>query len=239
MEQPPQENIAMDDLKAVVFDLDDTLYPEREYVRSGFRAVGEWAEQRLGLSQAVVRAELQGLFDGEFHGDTFQWWLSEQGLPESLLAEMVRVFRSHAPRIVLYPDAEQVLDELKPKVRLGLVTEGRRENQQAKIRALGLDRWISAIVILGEDDRAEWKPSRKPFDRVLALLPAVGKEAVYVGDNPRKDFRGARETGMATVRIRRQEGLHALDEPAAPADAPDREIGSLEQLMAALGKGAD
>ena len=225
----------MKNLQAVVFDLDDTLYPEREYVRSGFRAVGEWVEERLGLSQAIVRAELQALFDAEFRGDTFQWWLSEQGLPETFSGEMVRIFRAHTPRITLYPDAELVLDELKPKYRLGLVTEGRRENQQAKIGALGLDRWIKAVVILGEEDREEWKPSRKPFDRVLGMLSTAGGEAVYVGDNPRKDFRGAREAGMATVRIRRPEGLHSQDEPAAPADAPDREIGSLEQLIDSLG----
>jgi putative hydrolase of the HAD superfamily len=226
----------MKNLRAVVFDLDDTLYPEREYIRSGFRAVGEWAEQRLGLSQAIVRAELQALFDADFRGDTFQWWLSERGLTESLLEEMVRIFRTHTPRIVLSPDAERVLDELKPGYRLGLVTEGRRENQQAKIRALGLKRWFSAVVILGEEERAEWKPSRKPFDRMLGMLSVAGEEAVYVGDNPRKDFRGAREAGMATIRIRRPEGLHAQDEPASPADAPDREINSLERLMDALGR---
>jgi putative hydrolase of the HAD superfamily len=225
----------MKNLKAVVFDLDDTLYPEREYVRSGFRAVGEWAEQQLGLSQPIVRAELQALFDAEFRGDTFQWWLSEQGLPESLLGEIVWIFRTHTPEITLSPDAERVLDELKPEYRLGLVTEGRRENQLTKIRALGLERWLTAVVILGEEERAEWKPNRKPFDRVLGMLSVAGGEAAYVGDNPRKDFRGAREAGMATIRIRRPEGLHSRDEPASPADAADREIESLERLMDSLG----
>jgi putative hydrolase of the HAD superfamily len=234
--QPENTLTGMNTLKAIVFDLDDTLYPEREYVRSGFRAVGEWAEQQLGLSQAIVRAELQALFDAEFRGDTFQWWLSEQELPESLLGEMVRIFRTHTPRIVLSPDAERVLDELKPGYRLGLITEGRRENQLTKIRALGLERWFSAVVILGEEERTEWKPSRKPFDRMLGMLSVAGGEAVYVGDNPCKDFRGAREAGMATIRIRRPEGLHSRDEPASPADAPDREIESLEWLMDSLGR---
>jgi putative hydrolase of the HAD superfamily len=220
----------MNHWKAIVFDLDDTLYPEREYVRSGFRAVGEWAEQRLGFSQAIVRAELQALFDAEFRGDTFQWWLGEQGLPDSLLEEMVQAFRGHTPRIALYPDAERILEGWKPNCLFGLVTEGRRDNQQAKIRALGLERWIKATVILGEEDRADWKPSRKPFDRVLEMLSVRGGDAVYIGDNPLKDFRGAREAGMATVRIRREDGLHVRDEPAAAADAPDREIDSLDRL---------
>jgi putative hydrolase of the HAD superfamily len=219
-------------IKALVFDLDDTLYPERDYVRSGYRAVGEWAEQRLMLSQVIVMAQLQALFNGGFRGDAFQWWLTEQGLPESLLPEMVKTYREHEPRITFFPETEEVLEVLKPRFRLGLVTEGRRAAQEAKIRALGLDRWITAVVILGEDDRAEWKPSLKPFDRILRMLSIAGGEAAYIGDNPQKDFRGAREAGLRTVRIRREEGLHAGEEPAAAEDAPDREISTLKELIA-------
>jgi putative hydrolase of the HAD superfamily len=217
-------------IKAIIFDLDDTLYPERNYVRSGFRAVGEWAGRRLNLSPVIVRAQLDSLFDGGFRGDAFEWWLSEQGLPESLLPEMVKTYRDHEPRIASFPETEEVLDQLKPRYRLGLVTEGRRAAQEAKIRALNLDRWIEAVIILGEDDRSQWKPSRKPFDRILAMLSIAGGEAVYIGDNPRKDFRGAREAGLRTFRIRREGGLHAGEEPAAAEDAPDREIRALDEL---------
>jgi putative hydrolase of the HAD superfamily len=218
-------------LRALIFDLDDTLYPERDYIRSGFRAVGEWAERRLNLSQVIVGAELQALFDGGFQRDAFQWWLSEKSLPDSLLTEMVEAYRSQTPRIAFYPEVESLLDELRSKYRLGLLTEGRRAAQQAKVRALGLDRWMEAIVILGENDRADWKPSRTPFDRILEMLSVAARQAAYVGDNPRKDFRGAREVGMLTVRIRREGGLHAGEEPASAEDAPDREIRTLEGLL--------
>ena len=217
-------------LKTWIFDLDDTLYPERDYIRSGFRAVGEWSEKRLGLSQPIVRAQLQALFDGGFRGDAFQWWLSEQGLPDSLLPEMVKAYREHIPAIAFYPDTEAALEELKKGYRLGLLTEGRRSAQEAKIRALGLDRWMEASVILGEEDRGEWKPSRKPFEKILGLLSLHGPEAAYAGDNPQKDFRGAREAGLRTARIRREGGLHESEEPASKQDAPDRELRSLAEL---------
>jgi putative hydrolase of the HAD superfamily len=217
-------------LKAWIFDLDDTLYPEREYVRSGFRAVAQWAEERLGLSQAIVRAQLDALFDGGFRNDAFQWWLSEQNLPASLAAEMADAYRSHDPDIAFYPDTEGALEELKPRFRLGIVTEGRRAAQEGKIRALGLDCWIEAVVILGEDERAEWKPSRAPFDRILGMMSLGRGEAAYVGDNPQKDFRGAREAGVHAVRIRRAGGLHAGEEPATAPDAPDVEIRGLDEL---------
>jgi putative hydrolase of the HAD superfamily len=217
-------------LRAWVFDLDDTLYPEREYVRSGFRALGEWAERRFSLSQVIVQAKLESLFDAGFQNDAFQWWLSEQNLPESLLPEMVKMYREHTPEIAFYTDAEAVLENLKPHFRLGLVTEGRRTAQEAKIRALGVERWIKAVVILGEEDRGVWKPNREPFDRILGMLSIEGGEAAYVGDNPRKDFRGAREAGLRTVRIRREGGLHTEEEPASAADAPDCEIRGLDEL---------
>jgi putative hydrolase of the HAD superfamily len=217
-------------LQAWIFDLDDTLYPERDYVRSGFRAVGIWSERRLGLSPPVVQAQLEALFDGGMRRDAFQWWLSEQGLPDSLLPEMVETYRDHEPQIGFYPESEPILDELKPHFRLGIVTEGRRAAQEAKIRALDLRRWITEIVVLGEEDRAEWKPSRKPFERILVRLAVAGRNAAYVGDNPQKDFRGAREAGLHTVRVRREGGLHAGEEPACAQDAPDREIRSLEDL---------
>ncbi|MBN1439308.1 MAG: HAD family hydrolase [Anaerolineales bacterium] len=217
-------------LDAWIFDLDDTLYPERDYVLGGFRAVAAWAERRTGLSQAVVRAQLQTLFDAGFRRDAFQWWLSEQGLTEALLPEMVEVYREHAPQIAFYPDSEAALERLKNGHRLGLLTEGRRTAQEAKIRSLGLERWMEAVVVLGEEDRAEWKPCRKAFDRILARLGVGGERAAYVGDNPCKDFRGAREAGMRAVRIRREGGLHAEEEPAAAQDAPDCEILNLAEI---------
>ncbi|MFN2299799.1 MAG: HAD family hydrolase [Anaerolineales bacterium] len=218
-------------LSAWIFDLDDTLYPEREYVHSGFRAVGEWAENRLGLSPTIVQAQLEALFDGGFRRDAFQWWLSEQGQPASLLPEMVDIYRRHKPRINCYPDSVQVLDALKPRFRLGLITEGRQAAQEAKIQVLGLRRWIEAVIILGETDREEWKPCPRSFRRMLAMLSLTEGEAAYVGDNPGKDFRGARAAGMYTVRIRREGGLHADAEPASAEDAPDREIHSLADLL--------
>jgi putative hydrolase of the HAD superfamily len=218
-------------IKAWIFDLDDTLYPELDYVRSGFRVVGEWAEKRLGLSQPIVQTELQSLFEAGFRSDSFQWWLADRALPEDLLPEMVRTYRDHPPRISLFPETGRVLDALKKTSLLGLVTQGRRTAQEAKIRALGLDRWMDAVVILGEEDRAGWKPNREPFDRALAMLSVAGGDAAYVGDNPQKDFRGAREAGLRTVRIRRPGGLHAGEEPADDKDAPDREIRSLDQLL--------
>jgi putative hydrolase of the HAD superfamily len=225
---------------AVLFDLDDTLYPEREYVRSGFRAIGEWAEQRLGISQVLVRADLQSFFDAGFRRDAFQWWLAEKNLPEGLLAEMTRAFRAHEPHIALRPEAVRLLDELKEAgFSIGLITEGRRAVQAGKVRALELNRWMKVVVILGEEDTQIWKPSVAPFERALQALSTPAGESVYIGDNPQKDFRGARQLGMRTIRIRYADGMHAEEEPATPEDAPDKEFSTLSGLFWQLRDGLD
>jgi putative hydrolase of the HAD superfamily len=221
-------------LRAVVFDLDDTLYPERAYIRSGFLAVARWCGQQLALPEADVQSELQALFDGGYRGDTFNRWLAGRSLPSSFLPELLQVYRNHAPEITLEPETSSILDLLYDRYLLGLITEGRRHAQEAKIAALGVERWMRAVVICGEEERAEWKPSRRPFERGLGLLRIAGEEAVYVGDNPGKDFRGAREAGLRTIRLRRKDGLHSAEEPATPADAPVEEITSLTDLPATL-----
>ncbi|MGH2626977.1 MAG: HAD hydrolase-like protein, partial [Anaerolineales bacterium] len=99
----------------------------------------------------------------------------------------------------------------------------------------GLANVFGVVVILGWNERDRWKPNPEPLARALAALAVAGPEAAHVGDNPAKDFRGARALGMRTVRIRRPGGLHANREPADEADAPDAEIGNLDELESALG----
>jgi putative hydrolase of the HAD superfamily len=223
-------------IHTVLFDLDDTLYPERDYVYSGFRAVAEWAEARWGMARSITFTELRSFFDSGFRKDSFQWWLAEKNLPASCLPEMVHLLRSHSPQIQLRLESVALLNALQREGRaMGLITEGRRQVQDAKIKSLGLDHWMPVAIILGEDEPALWKPSTIPFQRALDSLHATPGEAVYIGDNPKKDFRGARALGMRTIRVRYPDGSHFLEEPATPEDGPDQEGENLTTVSALLG----
>jgi putative hydrolase of the HAD superfamily len=226
----------MPTLTAVAFDLDDTLYLERDFVRSGYRAVAEWAEVQLGIAAPLVLAELEALFAAGIRREVFDLWLEERGLESSLwLAQMVEAYRGHAPQIELCADAEPLLAMLRSRgVRLGLITEGVRGVQERKLRGLGLEGAFEAVIIGSQEDRDRWKPSRAPFDEWLGLMKVRAGEACYVGDNPAKDFRGAKEAGMRTLRVRRAEGLHAREEPGSPADAPDTEVRDLREAETVL-----
>jgi putative hydrolase of the HAD superfamily len=231
-------------LRAVVFDLDDTLYPERDFVLSGFRAVALWAEERLGIPADRGWTELRRLFEAGFRGDVFNRWLEGHGFqPDSLVPQMVQVYRGHHPHIAPYPEVPGVLRRLRGRYRLGLISDGYVEVQKRKLAALGLASCFDDLIFSDEWGREAWKPDPRPFVALLERWGLAGDQAVYVADNPLKDFLGARRVGMRTVRVRRADGLYRHLEPPSPDHAPDLEMENLEGLEAVLqewaGRGGD
>ncbi|MBM4429703.1 MAG: HAD family hydrolase [Chloroflexi bacterium] len=222
-------------LPAVVFDLDDTLYPERAYVLSGFRAVAAWVEKHLGIPANQGFAELCQLFNDGVRGNTFNCWLENHGLSsDSWVPQMVRIYQEHNPHITPYPEVPDLLQRLRSRYRLGLVSDGYAQVQKRKLAALGLTDYFNVLVFSDEWGREAWKPNPRPFEVVLEELGVTGSEAVYVADNPTKDFLGARQVGMWTVRIRYPEGLYSHLEPPSAEHAPNAEIETLSGLETAL-----
>jgi putative hydrolase of the HAD superfamily len=221
-------------LSAVIFDLDDTLYPEQAFVESGLRAVAEWASDQFKLDRAAVAAELTHIHM-QHVSDTFNRWLSAHRLSESeWVAPMVQTYREHIPVISPFPEVPAVLDQLRKSYSLGIITDGHLRCQQNKLQALGIAAQFDAIVFSDRWGRAHWKPAPFPYQQALSELGAHPSRSVYVGDNPHKDFLGARQTGMWTIRVRRRGGIHHRAEAASPDRAPHLEIASLTRLTEAI-----
>lgn len=221
----------MQNLKAIVFDLDDTLYPERQYVHGGMHAVAAWGHRQFGYPAERTAGELLELFAQHGSGTIFDSWLRDKGLElDEWLPSMVDAYRAHSPSISPHDGVRELLARLRHTYRLGLVTDGHLAVQQAKVTALGLEALIDAIVYSDELGREHWKPSVRPYQKVLSRLMIPPEHAVYVGDNPAKDFRGARELGMWTVRVRHPSSFRFQRESPTPQDAPDLEIPDLGQL---------
>lgn len=222
--------------RTILFDLDDTLYPERAFVLSGFRAAAQWAEAALNIPATVGVRQLETYFNAGVRGDTFDRWLSQHGLASGgWIADIIRAYREHAPDIAPYPDVVPLLARLRGRVRLGLITDGYADVQRRKLAALDLLDYFDVVIFSDDLGREAWKPSPLPFTTALARTGTEPRAAVYVADNPAKDFIGARRLGMSTVRVRRPDGLHRLLEPATPehgADVDIDDLPSLEPLMA-------
>jgi len=224
-------------LDTIIFDLDDTLMLEVDYVRSGYRAVGHWAANQWPMAPEDVEQQLWHLFCTGDRSRVFNSWLGSSS-QKNLIQKAVTVYREHEPKVFLVSGARDVLKELSERFKLGLVTDGHSITQRRKIEALGLEELISTIIISDElGGRATWKPSPDPFLAACARLDTTPNQAVYVGDNPHKDFVGARAAGLASVRLRLSAGLHAKCEPHSDEARPDRvvtEFGQVPQAVDAL-----
>lgn len=200
----------------IVLDVDDTLYLERDYVRSGFQAVSEYVEGEFGFSEfydlawtAFLEGRRRTIFDEVLNH------FPPRIEVEPSIADLVSVYRNHKPDIALCPDAKVFLNEAGEDYRLAVVTDGPAASQRNKVEALKLDRWVSEFVVTDEHGPAWPKPSLLPFQRLEEVFGAYGSNCVYIADNPNKDFVGPVELGWRTVRISRPLGLHC--------EAPDLE----------------
>ncbi len=212
--------------------MDDTLYPEEQYVFSGFRAVSRWAEEALGILHEQAFLQLQGLFNQGIRGNTFNFFLAENGLDEEgLIAEMVTVYRDHTPELSPFPEVMEVLQYLALRYQLGLITDGYLDVQQKKWAALGLDIPFEAVIFSDQWGRENWKPSHRPYTKAMEICGTIASETIYVGDNPKKDFLGARQLGMGTVMVRRPAGVYRSVLAPTSAHAPDIKIENLKQLI--------
>jgi putative hydrolase of the HAD superfamily len=218
--------------RLVVFDIDDTLYMERDYVRSGFAAIGAWARRELGVHDLEDRA--WAAFGAGVRGRIFDEALVACGVQAngSLVPRLVDVYRSHTPTIELLDDVNAWLSARPSDVALAVVTDGPLVSQRAKAAALGLAGWADPIVFTEALGPGRGKPHPDAFECVEAASGMLGASCAYVADNPAKDFAGPRGRGWRTVRVRRTGSLH---DAVASGDDVDAEVSGFAALDDALG----
>ena len=218
--------------RVVVLDLDDTLFPERDYVRSGLAAVGDEVRRSFGVDGFAALA--WDLFEAGVRGRIIDTVLTRLGLPAdaATVAALVGCYREHRPSITLYADVVPVMRALCGRARLAIVSDGPLAAQERKIEALALRGWFDPILLTDHWGREYWKPHERAFHEIEAVTHAGGAACAYVGDNPHKDFAAPGRLGWRTVRVRRPGGEHAgvTDDGGAQV-----ECGSLADAVRWLG----
>jgi putative hydrolase of the HAD superfamily len=223
----------------VIFDLDDTLYPERQWALGGFAAAGDYAERTWGVAGLADR--LVSLLDAGHLGAAFALALRDTK-PDHTDADVKAImtaFGAHRPDLALFEDAARALDRFST-LSLGLITDGHDRTQAKKIEALGIAPRFASIVLTGSlgPDRAFHKPHPRAFELTEAKLRGTPADRfIYVGDNPAKDFVAPNALGWRTVLIdrpaHRATRIHKLVE-APPGGAPHKTISSLDDLEVIL-----
>ncbi|MGL5633628.1 MAG: HAD family hydrolase [Sarcina sp.] len=193
----------------IIFDLDDTLYNEKTYVFSAFRNVSRYISEKYKLDEDEVFNDIKEIFYRDGRGRIFDLIIKKYDLKEEVKT-LVEVYRDTVPEgMELYDDARKFIVKAKNEGhKLGIITDGMASVQWKKIRGLKLETMIDKIVVSDDLGRENWKPSIVPYREILNHFGEEGTNAVYIGDNPNKDFIGARKLGIETVRIVREEGDH-------------------------------
>lgn len=193
------------EVKGVLFDVDDTLYEEMTFVRSGFAAVARKLHRLFGWNADNLVREMLVLLSRNGRGTIFDDVLHRRKTHDvDLVKKLVSVYRGHRPEIQLFPDVALVLATLRRTgYKLGLVTDGNRDVQLRKIQSLGLLELVDVAIRTDELGADYWKPHPKPFELALTELGLEPQQTIYVGNDVTKDFQGPRGLGMGAFHIER------------------------------------
>jgi len=211
--------------RAVTVDLDDTLFPQADFLSGAWRAVAA-AAGRQGVPVEPLRIMLGAIAaEGSDRGRIIDRALARCGIrpaPE-LVAGLVAAFRDYRPAVLaVYPGVAEALRQLRALLPVGCVTDGDPAVQRAKIGALGLTGAFDTVVISDELGRRFRKPHPAPFQAALDALGVAAGDALHVGDRPDKDVAGPHQLGMRAVRVRTGEYAGRPDgTPPAEFSFPD------------------
>ena len=210
----------------IVFDLDDTLYKEADYVHSGIAAVASLLKHlyHTDLYDVLVTAHHNGI------RDLWQYACELLDLPISVKESLLWVYRLHSPSIELDESVRCFIEGLiSMGTVLAIVTDGRAVTQRLKLIALGL---AEVPVFISEEYESQ-KPDPKRFSEICIRWP--GKQYVYIADNPAKDFLAPNAMGWFTVGLRGDErNVHSQQHDDRPESAPQMWVEHLWEIEKVL-----
>lgn len=218
--------------KAVVFDLDDTLISEDEYIRSGYHALEPILYKKYGVFQKEIGKQLYALYE-EDSRNVFNRFLDAYHInyEKEDIMQLVEEYRNHIPKIHFMEDVLPVLRELKErKIHTGIISDGYLSTQENKVKALNLNCYVEKIILTEKLGREFWKPHIKPFEIMKTFFNIQYEEMIYVGDNPKKDFYIKSQVPITTIRIIREKSVYQNAEYLGNVQE-DYRIKSLEEIL--------
>ena len=189
-------------IKAVLFDLDGTLYDRDALAEILFeRQYRTFAAELNGVSRERFLRDVHAM-DEHGHGEKepgYARLVREWQLDDTLAPRLSEHFFATYTHLCVPSEATaNALRELREReLKLGVITNGPSSLQRRKLAALTLDRWFDVILVSGEEGVR--KPDSEIFRRALARLEVEAHEAMFVGDHPVADVEGSHRAGLLAV----------------------------------------
>lgn len=195
-------------IKALIFDLDDTLYYEKEYVLGAFKEVAHYLGNKYVKSEENLYNRMKEILEELGRGIIFNIICEENNFNEDV-EKLVNIYRDSKPTLKLYDDSKELLIWARRQgYKIGIITDGCSVVQWNKIKGLKLENLVDKIIVTDDLGKEFWKPHKKSYLNMLEYFNIKKDECMYIGDNPNKDFIGAKKLGIKTVRIIRENGDH-------------------------------
>ena len=223
-------------IECVIFDLDDTLFEEIEYCKSGFRKIASVLakEAKIATPEEIYCALWNEFTSGDSQ-KVFNVVLDQFNISydRRFIYGLVEKYRCHLPKITLPADSREILDLLRYRTKMALLSDGFLPAQRLKIQALKIEHYFQCIVLTEELGREFWKPSPVGFRKIIKELDVQCNHCVYIGDNLIKDFIAPNQLGFRTIQLIRPNKMHNSLSPDANAK-PEFVIESMYELPVLL-----
>ncbi|EPE2667137.1 HAD family hydrolase [Vibrio parahaemolyticus] len=206
-------------LKAIFFDMDETLCGTSQADKSAGQKFAAWIQQtypQVSDPQAFLQRYLQGVYkklnaefpqlvallpdENAFRCGLIQTILAENGIHiEAEQAQQAQHYFDSARMgaFTFFPGVKEMLMDLRKHYKLVVITNGPIFSQHPKLKATQMDEWVDHIIVGGEEP--EEKPAASIFQKALNLVDIKPEEALHIGDSLAADIAGANNMGILSV----------------------------------------
>ncbi|HRP90587.1 MAG TPA: HAD family hydrolase [Edaphocola sp.] len=210
--------------KYIVFDLDDTLYWEIDFLKSAFQEIASHVSPEEGIYEKML-----ALYEAK--ENAFEFLESVYHFPKE---KSLEIYRNHFPRIVLNDGALVLLNLCeKHNYKMGLLTDGRSITQRNKIKALNIEPYFAKIII--SEEFGSTKPSLANYEIFLEDERQGDSQFYYIADNPSKDFVSANQLGWNTIcLIGNEKNIHPQSFDFNTVFLPKYKVNNFEEIIGLL-----
>jgi len=193
----------------VVFDMDDTLFLEKDFVKSGFLAVNHFLIDEYKINGFYNKAwerfcsgQKKFIFNHVLND------LNYDGDGDKLVIKLLNIYRTHMPKIKLFDDAKWAIQHYSSACSIALLSDGYLQTQKNKAEALGIFKYFNKMYFTDYWGREFWKPNPFVFQILQKDFSANNDTFVYISDNPLKDFIAPNKLGWKSIYIKREFGIY-------------------------------
>ncbi|EGQ9064201.1 HAD-IA family hydrolase [Vibrio parahaemolyticus] len=206
-------------LKAIFFDMDETLCGTSQADKAAGQKFAAWIQQtypQVSDPQAFLQRYLQGVYkklnaefpqlvallpdENAFRCGLIQTILAENGIHiNAEQAQQAQHYFDSARMgaFTFFPGVKEMLTDLRKHYKLVVITNGPIFSQHPKLKATQMDEWVDHIIVGGEEP--EEKPAASIFQKALNLVDIKPEEALHIGDSLAADIAGANNMGILSV----------------------------------------